>query len=144
MTHPENQLHVEDAMNNTPPSLADLGYELEGVIADVEKSGGFDHVCLGTVKRVRNELAARGWRPGYPPADVVQAWLLIEEPDVDDSGGAKMRRYVVLGVWYEDEHDGEFWCRASDWHADDFDECVHEFGGDIVAWQPYEIPEVPK
>lgn len=131
-------------MNNTLPSLADLGYELEGVITDVEKGSGFDQVCLGTVKRVRNELAARGWRPGHPPASVVQAWLLIEEPDVDDSGEAKTRRYVVLGVWYEDEHDGEFWCRASDWHADDFEECVHAYGGDIIAWQPYEIPEVPK
>ena len=34
----------------------DLYYELEGVIVDTEKGGGFDHVCLRTVKRVQKIL----------------------------------------------------------------------------------------
>lgn len=35
-----------------------LAYELEGVVIDVEREegGGFDAVCLNTVKRVRNAL----------------------------------------------------------------------------------------
>jgi hypothetical protein len=36
-----------------------LGYELDGVIADCEQGSGFDAVCLETVKRVRDALAAR-------------------------------------------------------------------------------------
>jgi hypothetical protein len=35
-----------------------LGYELAGVIADVEQGHGFDDVCLETIKRVRASLAA--------------------------------------------------------------------------------------
>ena len=33
-------------------------YELSGVIADTEKFGGFDLVCLDTVKRVEQYLAS--------------------------------------------------------------------------------------
>jgi hypothetical protein len=35
-------------------------YELDGVIADVEQGGGFDSICLDTIKRVRAVLAANG------------------------------------------------------------------------------------
>lgn len=40
---------------------ADLWYELEGVIVDVEQGSGFDDVCLRTIKRVRDALI------GSPP-----------------------------------------------------------------------------
>jgi hypothetical protein len=33
------------------------GYDLDGVIADVEKFDGFDDVCLQTIKRVRSTIA---------------------------------------------------------------------------------------
>jgi hypothetical protein len=33
-----------------------LGYELDGVICDVEMTGEFDDECLGTIKRVREAL----------------------------------------------------------------------------------------
>jgi hypothetical protein len=36
----------------------ELSYELDGVIADVEHGNGFDAVCLQTIKRVRDALAA--------------------------------------------------------------------------------------
>ena len=36
-----------------------LGYELEGVVKDIEKFG-FDDVCLTTIKRVRDELMKMG------------------------------------------------------------------------------------
>jgi hypothetical protein len=39
------------------PPLDMLGYELDGVICDVEMTGEFDDVCLGTIKRVREALA---------------------------------------------------------------------------------------
>lgn len=38
--------------------LKNLVYELDGVIADYEAGKGFDEVCLRTVKRVREAIAA--------------------------------------------------------------------------------------
>jgi hypothetical protein len=38
-------------------SLKMAGYDLDGVIADVEKFDGFDDVCLQTIKLVRNVIA---------------------------------------------------------------------------------------
>jgi hypothetical protein len=38
-------------------ALKMAGYDLDGVIADVEKFDGFDNVCLETIKRVRNVIA---------------------------------------------------------------------------------------
>jgi hypothetical protein len=63
---------AERARSSQPPTVAQpaavpagcelrmLGYELSGVIADVESehSDGFDSVCLNTVKRVRDALLA--------------------------------------------------------------------------------------
>ena len=43
-------------MNNEKVTAKGLGYELDGVIADVEYGNGFDEVCLGTVTRVRVQL----------------------------------------------------------------------------------------
>jgi hypothetical protein len=43
-----------------------LGYELDGVIIDTEEGRGFDEVCLRTVKRVRQALAALAARPSPP------------------------------------------------------------------------------
>jgi hypothetical protein len=37
-------------------ALKMAGYELDGVIADVEKFDGFDDVCLQTIKRVRSTI----------------------------------------------------------------------------------------
>jgi hypothetical protein len=81
--------------------LRRLGYELDGVLADVNHSAqGFDAVCMETVKRVRIGLAALaaakqasalplpGWqlvptdptkamlRPFYqcPPDELILAW----------------------------------------------------------------------
>jgi len=41
----------------TQEALKMAGYELDGVIADVEKFDGFDDVCLQTIKRVRSTIA---------------------------------------------------------------------------------------
>jgi hypothetical protein len=41
----------------TQEALKMAGYELDGVIADVEKFDGFDDVCLQTIKRVRSVIA---------------------------------------------------------------------------------------
>jgi len=38
-------------------ALKMAGYELDGVIADVENFDGFDDVCLQTIKRVRSTIA---------------------------------------------------------------------------------------
>ena len=38
-------------------ALKMAGYDLDGVIADVEKFNGFDNVCLQTIKRVRNVIS---------------------------------------------------------------------------------------
>jgi hypothetical protein len=40
----------------TQEALKMAGYELDGVIADVEKFDGFDDVCLQTIKRVRSTI----------------------------------------------------------------------------------------
>jgi hypothetical protein len=42
--------------NQTQEALKMAGYELDGVIADVEKFDGFDDVCLQTIKRVRSVI----------------------------------------------------------------------------------------
>jgi hypothetical protein len=41
----------------TQEALKMAGYELDGVIADVEKFDGFDDVCLQTIKRIRSTIA---------------------------------------------------------------------------------------
>jgi len=38
-------------------ALKMAGYDLDGVITDVEEFDGFDDVCLQTIKRVRNIIA---------------------------------------------------------------------------------------
>jgi hypothetical protein len=40
----------------TANALKMAGYDLDGVIADVEKFDGFDDVCLQTIKRVRSVI----------------------------------------------------------------------------------------
>ncbi len=47
-----------DELRRRIMELGQEGYELLGVIEDVErKDGGFDEVCLRTVKRVQSKLA---------------------------------------------------------------------------------------
>ena len=64
---------IDTAMDALDQALAEaeqqepvaLAKELDGVIADVEEGGGFDDVCLDTVKYVRDQLAAspkREWQ----------------------------------------------------------------------------------
>jgi hypothetical protein len=48
-----------------------IRYNLDGVIADVEKFDGFDDVCLQTIKRVRNVIAEALEQPAQEPV----AWL---------------------------------------------------------------------
>lgn len=52
-------------------NLRELSYELDGVICDVEKGGGFDAVCLRTVKRVRDALAEQ---PQPEPVQEAGPW----------------------------------------------------------------------
>jgi hypothetical protein len=50
------------ALQGEPSELSDaekLGYELQGVIIDVEQGHGFDATCLETIKRVRDALSRR-------------------------------------------------------------------------------------
>jgi len=42
-------------------------YDLDGVIADVEKFDGFDDVCLQTIKRVRSTIAKAIEQPAQQP-----------------------------------------------------------------------------
>jgi hypothetical protein len=46
-------------------ALKMAGYDLDGVIADVEKFDNFDNVCLETIKRVRNVIAETLEQPTY-------------------------------------------------------------------------------
>jgi len=48
-------------------ALKMAGYDLDGVIADVEKFDGFDNVCLETIKRVRNVIAEALEQPAQEP-----------------------------------------------------------------------------
>lgn len=41
----------------TKEALKMAGYNLDGVIADIEKFDGLDDVCIRTIKRVRNTIA---------------------------------------------------------------------------------------
>lgn len=55
-----------------------LAYELDGVISDVEKGGCFDGVCLLTIKRVRDALAAG---ETAPPSDFAAGVSRIPRAD---------------------------------------------------------------
>jgi hypothetical protein len=52
---------------NKDEALKMAGYNLDGVIADVEKFDGFDNVCLETIKRVRNVIAEALEQPAQKP-----------------------------------------------------------------------------
>ena len=56
---------------NKDEALKMAGYNLDGVIADVEKFDGFDNVCLETIKRVRNVIAEALEQPAQEPV----AWM---------------------------------------------------------------------
>jgi hypothetical protein len=47
---------VAEGKSKALEALKMAGYELDGVIADVEKFDGFDDVCLQTIKRVRSTI----------------------------------------------------------------------------------------
>lgn len=44
-------------------TVRELSYDLLGVITDVEQFGGFDEVCLNTIKRVYTTLAEMEFEP---------------------------------------------------------------------------------
>jgi hypothetical protein len=52
-----NRIPLSGSPPCPPEDLRQLGYELDGVIIDTEQGGGFDAVCLNTVKRVRRRIA---------------------------------------------------------------------------------------
>jgi hypothetical protein len=52
-------------------ALKIAGYDLDGVIADVEKFDGFDDVCLQTIKRVRSTIAKALEQPAQEPKVIV-------------------------------------------------------------------------
>ena len=65
---PHLDIHFDDyfeAINACKEALIHpldmLGYELDGVICDVEMTGEFDDVCLGTIKRVREALKEKNY-----------------------------------------------------------------------------------
>jgi hypothetical protein len=47
---------VAEGKSKALEALKMAGYELDGVIADVEKFDGFDDVCLQTIKRVKSTI----------------------------------------------------------------------------------------
>jgi hypothetical protein len=49
----------------TQEALKMASYELNGVIADVEKFDGFDDVCLQTIKRVRSTIEEALEQPAW-------------------------------------------------------------------------------
>lgn len=57
----------------TPTDLKRLGYELSGVIADVEQGEGFDQICLDTLKRVETQLFA--WATESIPLKHSEHWI---------------------------------------------------------------------
>jgi hypothetical protein len=61
----------------TKQTLKMAGYDLDGVITDVEKFDGFDDVCLETIKRVRSviEEALSEREPAQEPV----AWCVMSE-----------------------------------------------------------------
>ena len=78
---------------NKDEALKMAGYDLDGVIADVEKFNGFDNVCLETIKRVRNVIAetleqpAQGielewYNKGWTDAN--WEWQGLTDDEVDD------------------------------------------------------------
>lgn len=64
------KLCLDQFQNQSASSLRMLGHELDGAIIDVEHGKGFDDVCLGTMKRVRDVLYGLSEaiaRPGTVP-----------------------------------------------------------------------------
>lgn len=61
----------KEALEQTPQeSLKMAKYNLDGVIADVEKFDGFDDVCLKTIKRVRSVIAKALEQPAQSDVDL--------------------------------------------------------------------------
>jgi hypothetical protein len=58
----------------THEALKMAGYELDGVIADVEKFDGFDDVCLQTIKRVRSVIDEALEQPAQEPYAWATEW----------------------------------------------------------------------
>jgi hypothetical protein len=57
--HPEDlELFAELLIDEICKLNKQQSYELQGVIIDTEEGDGFDQVCLNTVKRVHEYLAA--------------------------------------------------------------------------------------
>jgi hypothetical protein len=75
-----------------------LGYELDGVIIDTEQAGGFDAVCLRTVKRVRQALAVLAKQDAAPTSAArldIGPWTVTETGNVIS---ADFKHDVVLGI----------------------------------------------
>ncbi|WP_202758154.1 hypothetical protein [Delftia acidovorans] len=78
----------------------------------------------------------QGFRPGKPAADVEVAWLLMRSRAGDGEGGSDEAETVVLALRGDDEQ----WFVAGDWRANSTLDSVHDDGGWIVGWMPYEVP----
>lgn len=76
------------------------------------------------------------FRPGKPCADVEVAWLLMRSRAGDGEGGSDEAETVVLALRGDDEQ----WFVAGDWRANSTLDSVHDDGGWIVGWMPYEVP----
>jgi hypothetical protein len=68
-----------------------LVYELDAVVIDAEKGGGFDAVCLDTVKRVRDAIGSAPTIGAAPPAaeppstpEMAALWQKIGSPLTGD------------------------------------------------------------
>jgi hypothetical protein len=62
-------------------ALKIAGYNLDGVISDVEKFDGFDDVCLQTIKRVRSTIAEALEQPAQEPVAFTNADEIQELKD---------------------------------------------------------------
>jgi hypothetical protein len=62
-------------------ALKMAGYDLDGVIADVEKFDGFDNVCLQTIKRVRSTIAEALKQPAQKPVTCLDKMQSITEKE---------------------------------------------------------------
>jgi hypothetical protein len=69
-------------------ALKMAGYDLDGVIADVEKFDGFDDVCLQTIKRVRSVID-----------EALEAEQVCQAQEVKDTIFSNYNENISKQVW---------------------------------------------
>jgi hypothetical protein len=79
----------------TQETLKMAGYNLDGVIADVENFDGFDDVCLRTIKRVRITIAKALEQPAQEP--VLIQWYDEEAEEWEDTDERYYKHYKESG-----------------------------------------------